>query len=71
VTLVAHIELPYDRGHQWHLVVGNQRAVISQRAAFALVGGFGIQIQGEPLLTELSKKARRMLIDAEIVQEYP
>ena len=65
----ARIELPYDRGHRWHLVVGEAKAVISEHTALTLAGTFKIPIQGYPNLGEgfageeyqLSKKARTML----------
>lgn len=79
-SFVAHIELPYDRGHYWRLVVGTEKAVISERAAFVLAGRFGVPVQGEPKLVEslsgvahfigedfhLSKKAARLLAAAGI-----
>ena len=72
---VAHVELPYDQGHQWHLVVGGQRAVVSERSAMVLIGRFGIpessgQLQQDGLAGtaeeigndyRLSKKARELL----------
>lgn len=71
----AHIELPYDRGHQWHLVVGTKRAVVSERAALVLIGRFGVPESSGQLRQEsiagtaesfgenfhLSKKARNLL----------
>lgn len=74
----AHIELPYDRGHQWHLVVGSEKAVVSERAALVLIGKFKVpessgQLQQEDLVGtaeeigndyRLSKKARELLESA-------
>jgi hypothetical protein len=71
----AHIEVPYDRGYPWHLIVGNVKAVISERAAFVLAGRFGVSIKNELTLPgkltdaaksigedfHLSKKARAIL----------
>lgn len=81
--MTVHIELPYDRGHQWHIVVGTKKAVVSERAAIVLAGRFGVTIHGEPSLPEkfaaeaarigsdyyLSKKARKMLERAGVTVE--
>ena len=78
MIISVHIELPYDRGHQWHLVVGDKRAVVSERAAFVLIGRFGLSELSGQLRQEtiagtaqeigkdfyLSKKARGLLKSA-------
>lgn len=81
----ARIELPYDRGHQWHLVVGTEKAVISERAAMVLIGKFGVAESSGQLKQDacigtaeeigdgysLSKKAITMLRGAQISDDRP
>lgn len=82
-----HLEPPYDRGHQWHLVFGAERAVVSRSTAVLLNKRLGIRIDGlnlssvrlhpdlaaEPLT--MSKKAERLLgqagIDWRHAEEQP
>lgn len=71
----AHIELPHDRDHVWHLVVGEKRAVLSENAALVLAVRFKVPVEGKPATAQvmssapaeigdnwrLSKKARKLL----------